>query len=98
MPPTIAISTNWWDIKDLPVLSPHTAAYEVTKLRPDKHSIPEEAVVAEQACIPLACITPLALLHPILTAPYLSPAATYTLLAERVTDWSWDTPLAPLMK
>ena len=44
-----------------------------------------------------ACITPLALAHPLLTAPYLSPAAAYTLLASRVQAWKWDAPLKPLM-
>ena len=68
-PPTIAISDNWWGLEDLPVPSPHTAASEVAKLRPDEKSIPEAAAVAEQARIPLACIAPLALVHPLLTAP-----------------------------
>ena len=45
-----------------------------------------------------SCITPLALEHPLMTAPYLFPDAAYTLLSERATAWSWDAPLAPLMK
>ena len=52
----------------------------------------------ERSCIPLTCITPLALSHALMTAPYLSPAAAYTLLPERATTWKWDAPLAPLMK
>ena len=40
---------------------------------------------------------PLVLAHTLLTAPYLSPAAAYTLLLERVIAWNWDAPLAPLM-
>ena len=43
------------------------------------------------------CIAPLVLAHPLLTAPYLSPAAAYTLLLARVTSWNWDAPLAPLI-
>ena len=53
-PPTIVISPNWWDLEDLPIPSPHTAASKVTKLRPDEHSIPEAEAVAEQAHIPQA--------------------------------------------
>ena len=34
----------------------------------------------------------------LLTAPYLSPAAAYTLLSERATAWIWYAPLAPFMK
>ena len=54
--------------------------------------------MAEQARIPLPCIAPLALVHPLINDPYLSPAAAYTLLLARVTAWSWDAPLVPLMK
>ena len=53
--------------------------------------------MAERAHIPLACIMPLALERPLLTAPYLSPASAYTLLSARNTAWNWDAPLAPLM-
>ena len=94
----IAISPNWWDLEDLPAPSPHTAASETTKLQPDEHSITEAAAVSEQARIPLACIAPVALVHLLLTAHYLSPAAVYTFLSTRATAWSWDAPLAPLMK
>ena len=52
---------------------------------------------AETACIPRTCIVPLALAHPLLTAPYLSPAAAYTLLSVRVTARNWDALLVPLM-
>ena len=67
---------------------PHRAASEVNKLRPDKNSISKAAAVADQYRIPLAYITPIALVHPLLTAPYLSPVAAYTLLLERSTAWS----------
>ena len=97
-PSTIAISDNWWDLEDLPLPSPHTAASEVTKLIPDKYSTPEAVAIVDQACIPLTCITSHALVHPLMTAPYLSPAAAYTLLSARVTAWIRDAPLAPLMK
>ena len=87
-PPSIAINPNWWDLEDLPIPSPHRAASEVNKLRPDKNSISKAAAVADQYRIPLAYITPIALVHPLLTAPYLSPVAAYTLLLERSTAWS----------
>ena len=97
-PPTISISPNWRELKDFPVPSPHMAAYEATKLKPDNHSISKAVVVSEKARIPIACIAPLALVHLLLTAPYLSPAAAYTLLSVRAAAYSWDAPLAPLMK
>ena len=40
---------------------------------------------------------PLALSHPLLTSPYLSLAAAYTLLFARVHAWKWDALLDPLM-
>ena len=52
-PPITAISDDWWDLRDRPILSQHMAASEVTKLRPEDHSIPEAAEIAEQARIPL---------------------------------------------
>ena len=73
------------------------AASEVTKIRPEDHSIPEAAAGAERACILIAFIAPLALTHPLLTAPYMSPTAAYTLISEITTAWNWDAPLAPLM-
>ena len=75
MPPTIAIIHNWWDLEDLPVPSPHTAASKFNKMQPDEHSIPKAEAVEEQARIPLACIALLALVHRLLTVPYLSAAA-----------------------
>ena len=74
------------------------ASSEVINLRPEGHSIPKAAAGSEQACILLACITPLALAHIILTDPYLSPAATYTLLSARTTSCNWYAPLASLMR
>ena len=79
-------------------MSQDTAASEVTKLRPEDHSIPEAAAGAEKAFVPLAYIALLALAHPLMTAPYLSPSAAYTLLSARSTVWNWDAPLAPLMR
>ena len=85
--PTNTISDYWWDLADRPVLSQETATSEVTKLRPENHTIPEEAAVPEQARIPLACIAPIVLAHPLLTNTYLSPAAAYTLLSARSTSY-----------
>ena len=97
-PPTIAISDECWDREDRPVPSQQMAATEVSKLSPEYHSIPEEAAGAERVSIPLSCIAPLALIHTLLTAPYMSPAAAYTLLSERTAACNWDAPLAPLMR
>ena len=82
-PPTIAISDEWWYLKDRPVPSQHTASTKVIKLRPEDHSIPEAAAGAERESIPLACIALLALTHLLLTNPYMSLAAAYTLLSAR---------------
>ena len=46
-PPTITISNDWCDLEDRPLPSQHTAASEVTNLRPEDHSTPEAAEVAE---------------------------------------------------
>ena len=97
-PPTIEISNEWWDLEDRPVPSQKTAATEVSKLRLEDHSISEEVTGAEREIIPLACIAPLSLIHPLLSAPYMSQAAAYVLLSARTTVWNWDAPLAPLMK
>ena len=87
-PPTIEISDEWWDLEDRPVPSQQTEASEVIKIRPEHHIIPEAATEADRACITLACIAPLALTHPLLTAPYMSPAAAYTLLSTRTAAWN----------
>ena len=97
-PLTITISNDWWEIEDRPVPSQHMAASEVIKLRPEDHIIPKTSAVVEQARILLACIALLALAHPPLTAPYLPPAAAYTLLSARAPAWNWDAPLGPLMR
>ena len=41
---------------------------------------------------------PLALTHPLLTAPYMSPDAASTLLSSRTAAWNWDAPLEPLLR
>ena len=96
-PPTVAIDDDWWNLKDHPVPSQLTAASEINKIRPEDPRIPLAVTGAETARIPRACIAPIALAHPLLTAPYLLLAAAYTLLSARVTAWNWDAPLAPLM-
>ena len=58
---------------------------------------PQAITGTDTARIPRVCIAPLVLAHPLLTAPYLSPAAAYTLLSARVTARNWDASLAPLM-
>ena len=95
--PTIAISNEWWDRDDQPILSQQTETTEVSKIRPEDHIINEEVTGAERASRPLACIALLALIHILLTAPYMSLAAAYTLLSARTSAWNWDAPLAPLM-
>ena len=80
------------------MLSQQTAANEVRKLRPENHSFTEDVTGADRVSIQLACIAPLVLIHLLLTAPYMSPAAAYTLLSARTAAWNWDYPLAPLMK
>ena len=72
---------------DLPVPTKPVANAEVAKLQPRDTSIPEASPRAATISLPRAFITPLALAHPLLTAPYLSPAAAYNLLAARVQAW-----------
>ena len=91
-PPTVTINPNWWDLEYHLVVSPRTAATEVEKFTNNS------AAVAEQAGILISLIDPLTFVRPLLTAPYLTPAAAYTLLAAQVAAWIWDAPLAPLMK
>ena len=86
-PPTIPINPHWLDLEDHPIPSPHKIATEVAKLQPVDNIIPKKATVSDQARIPLACIVPLAFIYPLLTAPYLSPAAAYILLSARATAW-----------
>ena len=69
------------------------AASKVAKLIPAEHIIPKAAEVVEQSYVPLVCIAPLALVHPLLTAPYLFPAAAYTLLLARATASCLDACL-----
>ena len=70
------------------VVSPSTAATKVAKLWPtDKRIDDAAAAVSDQACIPLACIAPLISVNLILTSPYLTPAAAYTLLAAIAASW-----------
>ena len=79
------------------MLSQITAASEINKIRPEDTGIPQAVTGTETTHIPRAFIAPLVLAHPLLTAPYLSPAAAYTLLSARVTARNWDASLAPLM-
>ena len=96
-PPTISINDEWWNLEDHPVPSQLTAASKISNIQPEEAGIPQAVTGAETASIQRACIAPLFLAHPLLTAPYLSPTAVYTLLLARVTAWNWDAPLAPLM-
>ena len=41
---------------------------------------------------------PLALTHPLLTSPYISPTTAYTFLSVRTAAWNWEAPLATLMR
>ena len=83
-PPTIAVDKEWWKKDELPVPTEKVANHEVTKLQPQDTSIPKASPVASTISLPRACIAPLTLVHPLLTAPYLSPAAAYDLLASKV--------------
>ena len=67
--PTIAIGNEWWNLEDHPVPSQLTAASKINKIRPEDTGIPQSVTVTETACIPRACIAPLVLAHPLLTAP-----------------------------
>ena len=96
-PPTIYIDKEWWYQEDHPILTEPKADDEVSKIQPRDTSIPKAAPGSETTRLKRACITPLALAHPLLTSPYLSPAAAYTLLAARVHAWKWYAPLKPLM-
>ena len=73
------------------------ADHEVAKLRPQDTSIPEASPGASTIRLSRACIAPLTLAHPLLKAPYLLPAAAYSLLAAKVYAKKWDAPLKPLM-
>ena len=96
-PPTISIKEEWWEKEGCPVPTETNTNAEVSKLHPRDTRIPEAAPGVATISITQACITPLALAHPLLSAPYLSPADAYTLLAARVHAWKWDAPIKPLM-
>ena len=96
-PPTIAVDKEWWEKDELPVPTKTMADQEVDKLQPRDTSIPDASLKAATISLPCACIAPLTLAHPLLTAPYLTPAAAYALLAARVHTKKWDAPLKPLM-
>ena len=87
-PPTIAINYEWWDREDQPIPSQQTESTKFINLRPEYHSITEEVTGAERARILIACIVPLALIHPLITSPYMSPASASTLLSERTAAWN----------
>ena len=89
---------EWWYLEDFPVLSQHMAASKFAKLSTEDHSIPKAAAGVERECILIACIAPLDFTHPLLNAPYMSPAAGYTLISVRTAAWNWDAPLAPRMR
>ena len=96
-PPTIAVDEEWWDKDELPVPTEAVADHEVAKLRPQEASIPKASPGASTISLARACIAPLTLAHPLLKAPYLSPAAAYSLLAAKVHSEKWDVLLKPLM-
>ena len=96
-PPTIAVDEEWWDKDKLPVSKETVSDHEVAKLQPRDTSIPEASPGASTIILPRKCIAPLTLAHPLLTAPYLSPAAAYALLAVRVHAKKWDALLKHLM-
>ena len=96
-PPNIAIDKEWWNQEGGPIPTEQKSDFKVFKLQPGETSIPEVATGAKTTRLTRACITPLLLAHPLLTAPYLSPAAAYTLLSAKVNAWKWDAPLEPLL-
>ena len=85
-PPTIAVDEEWWDKDELPVPTEKVAYHEVSMLRPQDTSITKASPGASTISLSRACIAPLTLAHPLLTAPYLSPAAAYALLAAKVHE------------
>ena len=96
-PPTIAVNEEWWDKDELPVPLEAVTDHEVAKLQPHEVSTPESAPGATTISLTHACIAPLTLVHPLLKATYLSPAAAYTLLTAKVHAEKWDAPLKPLL-
>ena len=73
-PPTIAIDEEWWNHEDRPVPTEQEAESEVSKLRTGDTNISEATTGAKTTRLTQAYVTPFALAHPLLTAPYLSPA------------------------
>ena len=78
-PPTIAVDKEWWDKDELPVPTETVADHKVAKLQPQDTSIPEASPGASTISLSRAILS-----HPLLKAPYLSPAAAYALLAAKL--------------
>ena len=71
-PPIIAIDKEWCDQEDCPIPTEQQADSDVSKLQLRDTRIPEASTIAKTTRLTRACITPLALAHQLLTAPYLS--------------------------
>ena len=72
--PTIVIDNEWWNLKDHPVPSQLTTAFDIKKILSEDTGVLQAVTGTETAHIPQACIVPLVLAPPLLAAPYLSPA------------------------
>ena len=94
-PPTVKVDPDWWYLTNQLVISIAAASLQVECLAPTKARINTTVAVHDQVDLPLSTITPLALVNPPITSPYIPPAAAYTLLLDSTSVWQWETTIAP---
>ena len=79
MPPTLLVYTKWWGIYSMEVVSEAKVATAFLVLSPTEATIPEETASGKFHSLPLASLAPLQIVSPLLTPPFLSPAADYAM-------------------
>ena len=53
--------------------------------------------MSDRARLPLALLAPFQFVHPLLSAPYLSPPISYTLLTAQAEKMRWEGEITPLL-
>ena len=97
LPPTIKINLTWWEINEQPAVSDATAAQVLASLSSTATEIPALTTANDRANLPLASLSPLQFLRPLLSSPYLSPPTTYTLITAQAAALQSEDKMVPFL-
>ena len=83
LPPTVLVKYTWWDLQEMPIVSTGEVYASLLGLSHTVMSIPMDTAASDQRKLPLAYLSPLNIMSPLLNTPFLSPAVNYDLAQAR---------------